>query len=119
MNIKNAVIQKIKDLLEQKGEWKPSEELVAFAIKFIEVFPEDFEKPYVHYHLDNGDCIDFYWYWNRKIKIDLGVYSDETYAYYARIEDDEKEFMGEDISIETPLPKEIIELLKEKLEKRK
>ena len=111
MSTKETIINEIKSFLKKEENSKPSENLITLAVKFVELLPEEIRMPSYISDCDDSDAISFFWDFD-DFFMDLGIYGDGTYAYYARVKGSEKEFIEDSASIETPLPKEIIEWLK-------
>lgn len=89
------------------AEW-PTEAAFKDAISFIDRLPVPLsEAPYISL-ADDGE-VNFAWA-QEGMLIDLGFYGSGTYSFYARGQDGEKWF-GDDISVMSPLPKELRALL--------
>ena len=89
------------------ADW-PTEEVFQDARKFAERLPGAMRiSPYISL-ADDGE-VNFAWS-RDELRIDLGLYGTGNYSYYARDKEGE-EFFGDEISVVSPLPKELRELL--------
>ena len=89
------------------ADW-PTEKAFQDAGKFTERLPGTMRvAPYISL-ADDGE-VNFAWS-QEGMLIDLGFYGSGTYSFYARGHDGEKWF-GDDISVLSPLPKELRALL--------
>ena len=89
------------------ADW-PTEAAFKDAISFIDRLPVTMkESPYISL-ADDGE-VNFAWT-QEGMLIDLGFYGSGTYSFYARGQDGEKWF-GDDISVMSPLPKDLRALL--------
>ena len=99
-------------LLPEEQRWPgadwPVDKAFEDAGKFTERLPVTMKKsPYISL-ADDGE-VNFAWT-QEGMLIDLGFYGSGTYSFYARGQDGEKWF-GDDISVMSPLPKELRALL--------
>jgi len=115
MNTKETIMHGIMESWDEEEDLHPNEMSITQAVKFMELLPEKIKKPHLSHRPYGDEEVAFYWVFDG-FYMELDVYPDGTYGYLARTDGWKKEIYGNDIPIETPLPEEIIEWLKEKTE---
>jgi hypothetical protein len=110
MDTKETIINEIKSFLKKEENSGPSENLVALAVKFVELLPEEMQTPsWSDYDLSlYGDSVRLFW----PYVMDIEICNNGTYSYGAATEGWDKHYYADNVPIETPLPEEIIEWLK-------
>jgi hypothetical protein len=105
------ILQKLNNLKRYLGEntdSKFSPEAIADAERFVNTLDvSNIWQPYISF-IDDGE-VNFWW--DYPIRLDLGMYGDGTYSYYASFED-KSELFGDNIPVSESLPTKILENLR-------
>ena len=109
-----SLLQRLADLhLTPEGErlpeadW-PTRKAFEDAWEFTTRLPQPLEE-LPHISLADDGEVNFAWSGGAN-HIDLGFYGTDTFSYYGR-DSDGKEFFGDDISVTSPIPEELVSLL--------
>lgn len=103
-----TILEKLNNLERYSGEDKFSPEAIADAKRFIETLDiNNIWQPYISV-IEDGE-VNFWW--DCPIWLDLGMYGDGTYSYYACFED-KSELFGVCIPVSESLPAKILDTLR-------
>lgn len=114
-SVKLVLLKRIRELRLYTENWDgmgaivPTEQAIDDAETFLRSLPiEQIEAPHIALAADGE--INFFWETD-KIRMDLGLFGDGTYSYFAKSSDGKK-FYCDDEGLEAPLGQEIINLLR-------
>ena len=108
LQVRLAELRSIPEEQRWPGADWPTEEAFQDAGKFTELLPKPLNSD-PHISLANDGEVNFAWF-RDGTWIDLGFYGTGTYSFYARDKSGD-EWFGDDISVTSPLPKELRALL--------
>lgn len=113
-SVKLGLLKRVRELRLYEENWDgmgaavPSDQAIDEAEKFLRSLPiEDIEPPYIALAADGE--INFLWE-TTKLRLDLGIFGDGTYAYFGNAADGRK-FYCDSANVVDPLNEEIVKLI--------